>query len=243
MSENKKPENLLAEIAYSKKRVHASYYKDGKFTHAYEIVPFLNTGLYDDGVEEAVLRELGRLLKGQKCGIIVQAAGTSDSETVVQVYKLPDGLKRHRLFSGSDDYFIMDAWLRTALNAADVADVDHTLTASATACVPLRSVEFGDFRVQRERVETKEEKLSPSAWVEKHHYNGLRMFVGSTPVLPVRNPSDHIPALRGLFALARGDYATVSPDDLSAAVDAGYVHPDVLACVADEIAYAVQVAE
>lgn len=33
MSENKKPENLLAEILYSRKRVHAPYYKDGKFTH------------------------------------------------------------------------------------------------------------------------------------------------------------------------------------------------------------------
>lgn len=36
MSENKKPENLLAEILYSRKRVQASYYKDGKFTHGDE---------------------------------------------------------------------------------------------------------------------------------------------------------------------------------------------------------------
>jgi hypothetical protein len=50
--------------------------------------------------------------------------------------------------------------------------------------------------------------------------------------------TDHIPALRGLFAFARGNYATVSPEDLQAAVDAGYVHPDVLSCVADQIAYA-----
>lgn len=53
--------------------------------------------------------------------------------------------------------------------------------------------------------------------------------------------SDHIPALRGLFAIARGNYAAVSPDDLRAAADAGYLHPDVLSSVADEIAYATEI--
>lgn len=63
------------------------------------------------------------------------------------------------------------------------------------------------------------------------------------PAKPTPLQTDHIPALRGLIALARGNYATVSPEDLTAAVDAGYVHPDVLACVADEIAHATETSE
>ncbi len=60
----------------------------------------------------------------------------------------------------------------------------------------------------------------------------------SAPAKPRLLHTDHIPALRGLFALARGNYATVTPRDIQAAVDAGYLHPDVLSVVADEIAYA-----
>lgn len=62
----------------------------------------------------------------------------------------------------------------------------------------------------------------------------------SAPAKPRPLQTDHIPALRGVIALARGNYATVSPEDLTAAVDAGYVHPDVFACVADEIASATE---
>lgn len=57
----------------------------------------------------------------------------------------------------------------------------------------------------------------------------------SAPAKPRPLQTDHIPALRGVIALARGNYATVSPEDLKAAVDAGYVHPDVLAAVADKL--------
>lgn len=58
----------------------------------------------------------------------------------------------------------------------------------------------------------------------------------SSPAKPRPLQTDYIPALRGVIALARGNYALVPPRDIQAAVDAGYVHPDVLAAVADELA-------
>ncbi|MFQ6238220.1 hypothetical protein [Sinorhizobium meliloti] len=55
MSENKQPENLLAYILYSRKRVHASYYKDGKFTQGDEHASFLDIGLTDKCVQEIMV--------------------------------------------------------------------------------------------------------------------------------------------------------------------------------------------
>ena len=52
MSANKKPENLLAEILYSRKRVHASYYKDGKLTHGDEHASLFGVGLADKCVQK-----------------------------------------------------------------------------------------------------------------------------------------------------------------------------------------------
>ncbi|ARQ56895.1 hypothetical protein Kim5_CH00787 [Rhizobium sp. Kim5] len=206
MSENKKPENLLAEILYSRTRVRESYYEDGKYAGARELSAILDGALSRKCVESLVTDALGRLLGTVFCGITVEAARTSDSDTVIRVYKLPDHQRRHRLYYDRN-YWEIDPWLHNFLASSGAIGV---VSAEAAYGSPIRGDDTDENDTRGKR-----DELEPC-------------------------PTDHIPALRGLFALARGDYATVSAEDLNAAVDAGYVHPDILACVADEIAYATE---
>ncbi|UNK37726.1 hypothetical protein MNR02_14845 [Shinella sp. H4-D48] len=84
MISEKKPENLLAEIAYSKKRVHASYYKEGKFTHADENASIVGD-LAPDDVQNIVLDVVQNLLSGRKCGVIVQPRRRSRPRAPVRI--------------------------------------------------------------------------------------------------------------------------------------------------------------
>ncbi|KQZ50344.1 hypothetical protein ASD54_08810 [Rhizobium sp. Root149] len=219
MSENKKPENLLAEIVFSKTHVRTSFFRHGVYVAA-------KTFMVD--VEGAVRQELGRLLTGQKCGLVIDASQSWDGSTFILVYSLKDKSEDHlwhvlKGLPGLLPAASVKKWLVNYFQTIPVVYTNDEIEARTGV------------RLDRP------ELLTPAEWFKKNFSNGSHILVGSTPI--ASDPTDHIPALRGLFAFARGNYATVSPEDLQAAVDAGYVHPDVLSAVADEIAYATGKAE
>jgi hypothetical protein len=214
MSENKKPENLLAVISYSSNVVTVSEYGYGPYR-----LPI--TGIRTHcKTEQKLIKLVTESLRGQVadgfCGFTIEAPVTCDDETVVRVYKLPEQFNRHRLKIDAD-LLTSAGWLQRFLYSLSPLQV----YCEAAACGELLS----DFRGTYTEADVKTELTEGDELGPEDGDN-------------VRDPTDHIPALRGLFALARGNYATVSAEDLAAAVDAGYVHPDVLAAVADEIAYA-----
>lgn len=158
--------------------------------------------------------ELHALLR-QPCGITVERT-LHGSGLVVRVYQrgLPGG---HAIYR--DPEVGIPYWLHKVLS--EYACLSAASACAASACEAVTG-----------RPETQDLDAYAKAAVNTERDED-----------DARDPTDHIPALRGLFAMARGNYATVSAEDLTAAVDAGYVHPDVLACVADQIAYATGKAE
>jgi len=132
MSEEKIPENLLLEVAYSKKSVRFSEYKDGELTW-YE--PRLYCGKHDlpNGcLKRYVIPPIKNLTDVQKCGITVALVENYDSDTVIRVYALPAEMQCHRVYA-EPSVHECDAWLRDFLiglnpirmfDAASARDVD-----------------------------------------------------------------------------------------------------------------------
>lgn len=82
MSENKKPENLLAEIWYSPKRFHAAYFEYFRFKHSDEVYEADGGNLTDLSLKNLVTDALLKLLNKHMCGIVINPPSVARTDTV-----------------------------------------------------------------------------------------------------------------------------------------------------------------
>jgi hypothetical protein len=238
MSENEKPENLLAEILYSRKRVHASYYEDGKFTGA-DDHGAIDGDLTSDYVKTMVLDALGRLLNHHTCGIVIEPSHHKHDDTVLRVYELPTASDSHlwHVPKPQQRWLLPSQCIKNwQFKFFQTVPVAYTASLEE-ACTGAISRPWSKYIVSTP------EGLRAVGW-EAFNISVVPAYVGDkaplvadvaaaelTPSLP--DIQTRISALKGAFALATGQYDDVTEADIQAAVAAGSANPEVLRGVKD----------
>ncbi len=101
----------MAEILCSRKRVHASYYKDGKFTHGDEHASLFGVGLADKCVQEIVVDAVRRLLNERLCGFVVEPPLLANDDTIIRVYRISPNSDGAPLWYDIGRMSAFDIWL------------------------------------------------------------------------------------------------------------------------------------
>lgn len=245
MSEDKKPKNLLLEVAYSEMRATSREFFDGRHTwfDQYSVPggtrppPHLTALALTAYVQPKIAKLLGAVV----CGITVELPRTSDNDTVISVYRLPAELNCHRLYV--DGYlYELDDRLRKYLSYVNPLHVYSAEAARGELAGKKCAIEGEDFvsAMDTANRNIRGDKLHLFKSRGKGH--PLPEFDGSTPIADVAvaelTPSlpdiqTRISALKGAFSLATGQYDDVTEEDIQAAVAAGYANPEVLVGVKD----------